>query len=227
LAAPISQLVIQLEKAILKHQEAGEINRTRRTNSDPLIPVRVNKEKIVWVWETLRQAFDSEELIYFPHEYSAVHGGMTKKEVIYNKSICAVNGWSVGLVENLPIMPLQGLGKRIGGRNQPEVGLSPREYLQILKSDEYKGETGRTLEDFIIKFITRLETANEVSNDINDDNAMWCLGQYMKIPWAEVVPTGRWIRDLGRVRLDMHRTGNKKCTKSAGAATTVRLGMKS
>jgi len=37
-------------------------------------------------------------------------------------------------------------------------------------------------------------------------NALWCPGQYMKILYAELVPTGRWHRDVGRVRLDMHRT---------------------
>ena len=40
---------------------------------------------------------------------------------------------------------------------------------------------------------------------------------------AEVVPAGRWIRQLGRLRLDAHRTDNKQCTKDVGAATTVRL----
>ena len=80
----------------------------------------------------------------------------------------------------------------------------------------YLGETGKTLEDFLTKFLTRLETTNEISNDVNDNNALWCLGQYLKVPYAELVPTGRWIRNVGRARLDMHRTGNKLCTKSWG-----------
>ena len=109
------------------------------------------------------------------------------------------------------------------GRKQLESGLSPREYLGILGTHPYNGETGRTLEDFISGFIVRLENADEVSNDGDDLNALWCLGQYYKLPYAEVVPVGRWVRGVGRVRLDSHRTGNKKCTRIAGASTTVRL----
>ncbi len=36
-------------------------------------------------------------------------------------------------------------------------------------------------------------------------------------------PSGWWHRDVGRARLDMHRTGNKLCTRSWGGSSTVRL----
>ena len=223
MAAPMPLLIDRLKEAILQHTAEGNIYQTRRSTTDPLIAVRVNKEKQVWIWDTLRQAFDTDELVYFPQEYSSDHGGQTKLEVINNACICAVPGWSVGLVERLPIMPLQGQGEIIGGRRQLEIGFSPREYLRTLQTETYQGETGKTLEDFIIKFLTHLETTNEVSHDVGDNNALWCPGQYMKISYAELVPTGRWHRDVGRVRLDMHRTGNKLCTRSWGASTTVRL----
>ncbi len=86
------------------------------------------------------------------------------------------------------------------------------EYLQILQ-----------MEDFLTKFLTHLETTNEVSNDVDDNNAIWCLAQYLKVSYAELVPTGRWYRSVGRARLDMHRTNNKLCTKSWGGSSTVRL----
>jgi len=223
LAVPIPFLIDRLKEAILQHEAEGNIYQTRRSASDPLIPVRVNKEIHVWIWDTLRQAFDTDELVYFPQEYSSNHGGQTKLEVINYGCICAVPGWSVGLVERLPIMPLQGQGELLGSRRQLEIGFSPREYLRTIQAEAYQGETGKTLEDFIIQFLTHLESTNEVSHDVGDNNALWCLGQYMKIPYAELVPTGRWHRAVGRVRLDMHRTGNKLCTKSWGGATTVRL----
>ena len=53
----------------------------------------------------------------------------------------------------------------------------------------------------------------KVGHDVGDNNALWCLGQYMKISYTELVPTGRWHRDVGRVRLDMHRTGNSFARK--------------
>ncbi|MFA4932018.1 MAG: hypothetical protein WC625_03830 [Caldisericia bacterium] len=223
-AMPTSQLIDLMKSAIVKHAAEGLIYQTRRSPSDPLIPVRVNTEKQVWIWDTLRQALDTDELVYFPQEYSSNHRGQTKLEVVNNGRICAVPGWSVGLVEDLRIMSEQGQGKTLGGRKQLEIGHSPREYLQTLQTETYEGETGKTLEDFITRFLTHLETTDEVSNDVNDHNALWCLGQYLRIAYAELVPTGRWYRDVGRARLDMHRTGNRLCTKSWGGSSTVRLG---
>jgi hypothetical protein len=224
MAMPTPLLIDRMKAAILKHAAEGKTYQTRRSPSDPLIPVRVNTEKTVWIWDTLRQALDTDELIYFPQEYSSNHRGQTKLEVVNSRRICAVPGWSVGLVESLPIMPQQGQGKTLGGRRQLEIGHSPREYLQTLQTEMYEGETGETLEDFITGFLTHLETSDEVSNDVNDYNALWCLGQYVEIAYADLVPTGRWYRDVGRARLDMHRTGNKLCTKSWGGSSTVRLG---
>jgi hypothetical protein len=81
-----------------------------------------------------------------------------------------------------------------------------------------------------MRFITRLETTHEISNDRYDNNASWLLGQYVKyLPRlrSDLVPTGLWHRDFGRLRLDAHRPGNKRCTKSWGCATTVRPQFKS
>ncbi|MBU3955873.1 hypothetical protein KJ633_05375 [bacterium] len=217
-------LLIELMKAaIIEHAADGKIYQTRRSSSDPLIPVRVHKEKHVWLWETLRQTLEKNGLVYFPQEYSVNHRGQTKLEVINNGRICAAAGWSVGLIESFSVMPEQGQGRTLGGRRQLEIGFSPNEYLQTLRSEAYEGETGKTLEDFITKFLTRLVTANEVSNDVDDKNALWCLGQYLKIPYAELVPTGRWHRKVGRARLDMHRSNNKLCARNWGGASTVRL----
>jgi len=223
MAMPTTLLIDRMRAAILNHAAEGKIYQTRRSPSDPLLPVRVNTEKTVWIWETLRQALDTGDLVYFPVEYSGNHRGQTKSEVVNNGCICAVPGWSVGLVEWLPIMPGQGQGVTLGGRRQLEIGSSPRDYLRTLQTQAYFGETGKTLEDFITKFLTHLETTNEISNDVRDNNAVWCLGQYLKVPYAELVPTGRWFRDLGRARLDMHRTGNRLCTRSWGGTSTVRL----
>jgi len=214
LAMPLLYLIDLLKAAIFKYVAEGKINQTRNSDSDSLISVRVNKEKQVWVWDPLRHAIDTGEIIYFPQEYTSNHRGQTKSEIINNGCICAISGWSVGLVESLSVMSQQGQGQTLAGRRQLEVGQSPREYLQILQSDVYQGETGKTIEDFITKFLTHLTTNHEVSNDVRDNNALWCLGQYLKVTYAELVPTGRWIREVGRVRLDMHRTGNKICTRS-------------
>ncbi len=226
IAMPAPLLIDRMKAAILKHAKEGQIYQTRRSSSDPLISVRVNAEKHVWIWDTLRQVLDTDGLVYFPKEYSINHRGQTKSEAVNNGYICAFPGWSVGLVESLPIMPQQGLGKTLGGRKQLEAGSSPRDYLQTLQTQAYQGETGKTLEDFITEFLTRLETTREVSNDRLDGNALWLLGQYVKYVKqvkSGLVPTGWWHRDFGRVRLDAHRPGNRLCTRSWGGSTTVRL----
>lgn len=223
MAMPLPTLFNRLRIAITKHASEKKIYQTKHSPTEPLMPVRVNSEKQVWVWEKLDQAIGNDELIYFPQEYSANHRGKTKLEAILDGNICALPGWSVGLVEGSPIMPGQGKGNVIGGRQQLEVGNSPSEYLQALRTEFYQGETGKTIEDFIVKFLYHLNETNQVSNDRNDSNALWCLGQYLKIEYAELVPTGWWHRNFGRVRLDLHRTGNKLCTRNWGCFTTVRL----
>ena len=226
MAMPTPLLLDRMEAAILRHAAERRIYQTRRSLSDPLIPVRVNTAKQVWIWDTLRQALDTDELVYFPQEYSSNHQGQTKLEVVNNGRVCAVPGWSVGLVESLPIMPQQGRGKTLEGRRQLEIGSSPRDYLRTLRTPAYQGETGKTLEDFIISFLIHLETTNEVSNDRYDNNALWFLGQYVeyvKHVKSDLVPTGWWHRDFGRVRLDAHRPGNRLCTRSWGGYSTVRL----
>lgn len=226
IAMPTPLLIDRMKAAIIKRAAEGEIYQTRRSPSEPSIPVRINDEKHVWIWETLRQALETDELVYFPQEYSSNHGGQTKLEVVNNGRICAVAGWSVGLVESLPIMTQQAGGKTLGGRRQLEIGSSPRDYLRILQTQAYQGETGKTLEDFISKFLTHLETTNEVSNDRYDNNALWLLGQYVKYVKqvrSDLVPTGWWHRPFGRARLDAHRPGNRAATRSWGGSTTVRL----
>ena len=138
--------------------------------------------------------------------------------------LCAVPGWSVGLIEPIPIMPQQGQGKIIGGRKQLEEYSTPRDYLRTLSTPTYQGETGWTPEDFLTHFITQLETTNQVSHDRHDRNALWLLGAYMpnSMPNAELVPVGYWDRDAGRrMRVSAHRTGNR--LRAWVARSTVRL----
>jgi hypothetical protein len=226
LAAAIQFLIDRLQGAIMLHAAEGRVYQTRHSDSDPLIPARVNATKQVWTWETLRRSLDTGELVYFPRQYTGCHLGLTKLEVVDNARICAVPGWSVGLVESLRFLPQQGQGRIVGGRRQLEIGFSPRDYLQTLQGQAYQGETGKTLEDFITGFLVHLETTNEVSNDRSDNNAQWLLGHYVKHVeqvGSDLVPTGWWHRDYGRARLDAHRPGNRLCTKSWGGSSTVRL----
>jgi len=226
IAMPASQLIDRVRTAVLEHAAAGKIIRTKLNLTDTDIPARVNTVDPIWIWDRVRRALDVTDLVYFPQAYSDPdHRGLTKEEVMQNNRLCAVPGWSVGLIEPIPVMPRQGQGKVIGGRKQLEEYSTPRDYLQTLSTPPYQGETGWTLEDFLTYFLTRLETTNQVCHDRHDGNALWLLGAYMpsSMPNAKLVPVGYWDSDAGRLlRLTAHRTGNR--LRTWVARSMVRLG---
>jgi hypothetical protein len=225
IAMPTSQLIDRVKTAVLKHAAAGKIIQTKQNSTDADIPIRVNTGEPIWIWDRVRQAVDTPNLVYFPQAYTdRNHQGLTKEEVIQTTRLCAVPGWSVGLIEPIPIMPQQGQGKVIGGRKQLEAYSTPRDYLRTLSTPTYQGETGWTPEDFLTHFITQLETTNQVSHDRYDSNALWLLGSYMpnSMPTPHLVPVGYWSRDAGRkMHLSAHRTGNR--LRGWVARSTVRL----
>jgi hypothetical protein len=226
IAMPVSHLIDRVKTAVLNHAAEGKIIRTKQHSQDPDIPVRVNSREQVWIWDRVRQALDTPHLVYFPQAYTDHnHQGLTKEEVLQTTRLCAVPGWSVGLIEPTPVMPGQGQGKVIGGRKQLEAYSAPRDYLQTLRTPVYQGETGWTPEDFLTHFITQLETTNQVSHDRYDSNALWLLGSYMpdSLPTPHIVPVGYWSRDAGRkMYVSAHRTGNR--LRDWVARSMVRLG---
>jgi hypothetical protein len=224
IAMPTPKLIDRVKTAVFEHAAAGRIIQTKQNRTDADTPVRVRTGEPIWIWTVLRQTVDTPNLVYFPQVYTKRdHQGLTKEEVMQNIRLCAVPGWSVGLIEPIPIMPQQGQGKVKGGRRQLEAFSTPRDYLRTLGTPTYQGETGWTPEDFLTHFVTQLETTNQVSHDRYDNNAVWCLGSYMpdSVPYAELVPTGYWARPTGRMYLSAHRTGNR--FKLCVARSTVRL----
>jgi len=226
IAMPTSQLIELVKNAVLKHATAGKIVQTKQNSTDADIPVRVNTGKPLWIWDTVRQAVDTPDLVYFPQAYiDKNHQGLTKEEVMQKTRLCAVPGWSVGLIEPIPVMPQQGQGKTVGGRRQLEAYSTPRDCLQTLGTPTYQGETGWTPEDFITHFITQLETTDQVSHDRHDSNALWLLGSYMPNAGSglgKLVPVGYWYRGPGRMDVSAHRSGNR--LRGWVARSTVRLG---
>jgi hypothetical protein len=225
IAAPASRLIDCITNSLIRHAAEGKLYQTRQGESSVDIPVQLNKKEAIWMWSRIRQILDTPNLVYFPREYNPYnHQGFTKEEATQNKLLCAVPGWSVGLIESGTIMPQPGQGKTLAGRKQLEGVLHPREFLQILNSIPYQGETGWVLEDFLAYFITQLETTNRVSHDRTDGNALWLLGTY--VPDMERMPNlvlvGYWSRGVGRkLYLTSHRTGNR--LKMCVARSMVRL----
>lgn len=221
LAVPLSFLIDRAQWAVNRHAKAGKIFQTKAKPSDPDIPVQVNTEEPVWTWNTLSGAFDGDNLVYFPDNYaSRAHHGKTKKEVMQAPAVCAVPGWSIGLVEPHVLIPKSGQGKTVGDRRQLEAYSSPQDYLRFMAQPAYQGESGWTPEDFLTHFITRLDATNQVSHDWNDQSALWLTGSWL--PEAGGVPNGNWSRGYGQ--LDLGADYAVIRFEHWGARSTVRLG---
>jgi hypothetical protein len=225
IAMPTSQLIDRVIIAVLEHASAGRIIQTKQNPTDADIPVRVSTAKPLWIWDKIRQAVDTPDLVYFPRAYTdRDHQGLTKEEVMRETRFCAVPGWSAGLIEPVPVMPQQGQGKTIGGRRQLEAYSTPDDYLQTLSTPAYQGETGWTPEDFLTHFVTQLETTDQVSHDRYDSNALWLLGSYIPDSGpglAKLVPVGYWARVRGKIDVSAHRSRNR--LKGWVARSAVRL----
>jgi hypothetical protein len=227
MAMRTSQLVDRVASAVLEHATAGGIIQTKRNPADADIPVRANTGKPPWIWDRVRQALDTPGLVYFPPSYTAIdYQGLTKEEVMRDRRLCAVPGWSVGLVEPVPVMPRQGEGKVVAGRRQLEAGSTPHEYLGLLNTSTYDGETGWTPEDFLTHFVTQLETTGQVSHARYDGNALWLLGSYIpnsdRRGLVNMVLVGCWGSNRGRIYLSAHRSRNR--LRVCVARSVVRLG---
>ncbi len=219
LAMPISLLVDRVEKTVKKHAAEGKIFQTKRNPNDPETPVSVNTNEPVWIYQNITRGEEDGTLAYFPHAYNENHQGLSKEEVLQREDICAVQGWSISLVEDNPIQPRSGEGKKLGGRKQLENNQSPKDYLKAFSKSEYQGETGWTPEDFLTNFVTRLEETNEVSNDWDDFNAAWLTGTYL--PNESSVPYGYWYRYDEQVYLN--GSGPEDRYDSWGVRSAVRL----
>jgi hypothetical protein len=109
LAMPIIQLMDKAIETIRAHATTGIIFQTKGNENDADIPVDAHVKSPIWIWEKLRQALDTSQIIYFPQVYTKHDNkGLTKEEVINSTELCAVKGWSIGLIEAQAIMPHHG-----------------------------------------------------------------------------------------------------------------------
>jgi len=226
LALPVLQMVERAAAVLAGYGQRGGIFQAKDDPDEPDIPVRVNRKTPVWIWERLKPIVDAPEVVYFPRVYTKEnHGGVSKAEALHDPRYCAFPGWSVGLVEPSVMLPQPGQGVVLQGRKQLETYCTPRDYMEILQSPPYRGETGWTLEDFLAFFIARLVQTNQVSFDRQDSSGLWLLGAYVpdlpKTP--NLVLTANWSRGLGqKLYLSSHRTGNH--FQQWGARSMIRLG---
>jgi len=220
-ALPLSILTDRVGTNIQEHAREGKIFQAKHTSSDPDVPVRVNQDEPVWIWESLKDADLSGALVYFPTSFDETHHGLNKEQVVATPSLCAVPGWSISLVEADAFLAKKGRGKILGGRRQLETNHTPQEYLKQLSDSSYTGETGFTPEDLLTDFLTRLEETNQVSRDWDDSSATFLAGSYLTTEAS--VPFGHW----GRVLVQLYLSADVPDYQDErwGSSSTVRLGL--
>jgi len=122
---------------------------------------------------------DSPKLVYEPQSFTKTgHGGKTKTQILEDQSVnpSSFPGWMIHLFQPSDPSDSHSPGfvsiskreeEKVYGNEIPrkdfEVGKTPDMYRSILKEAQnnedspYHGETGLTLEDWILAFITHLE----------------------------------------------------------------------
>lgn len=193
LAAPLPTLLTRVEQELVRHAKEGKVFQSKRNPSDSDVVAQIDTANPTWVWSAVRTAITSDGISYFPKVFGNNHGGKTKLEISGNPKICAVPGWSVGLIEDRSTLPQAGQGQTLGGRKQLENNQSPNDYLKALQASSYRGESGWTYEDFLTNFLLTLDIENRVSHEWDQASALWLLGSYLPSPGS--VGGGDWYRD--------------------------------
>ena len=194
---PLDMLTKKYEKTILKHFEEKKLLATKENPTDPDVPLDLDVNQPLYKWDGYNNADGDDKLVYFPKEFGSNHGGKTKTEILSDPE----NGWRVWLLENMPNIPREGKGKEIGKRKQMETNKTPKDYLKLLGTGEYKNESGLTPEADIMYALTQLEETNQVTNDYQGKGSLsYQVGAYFVSGGG--VPCSFWNRGDRRAGLD-------------------------
>jgi hypothetical protein len=219
-ALPISTLIDITNAVILSHKIKEKLFQTKLNPQDPDESIKNDGFNPNWMMDNLEQK-DFDSMIYLPSFFSRDHKGKTKQEVINDPKICAFPGWSIGLIENTPLLPGNREGKIIERRQQLETDLTPNDYLRNIKRQK---ESGWTPEDFLIDFITHLEETNQIRHNLSQFSGMWLTGTYLPSSSSnrqDYVPAAAW--DSKNSKLGLFKGDPNAHNERWGTHSTVRL----
>lgn len=199
-AMPVPRLIQVVSKTIKSQAKAGGLN-DRKGN-----PIRIKTLKPFWIWRRFKSVLETPRLVYFPQSHHIDDSkGLDKRKAMRAKKVCAIPGWSIGLVREP-----DSFNKKTPQRPAFKKGLSPQEYFEAMRDKAYVGETGWTLEDFLTDFILRLVQDKAMVFDRSENNAAWLLGMYVPSTgfrlFKDMVPVAYW--DRGKLYMSMHRSAN-------------------
>ncbi len=188
---PTARLFDTMKKAILKHKKEGTL---LSTNGDPL---DLDENDPLYTWD----GYENQEISYFPESFDqASHGGKTKEQILEEEQ--PFPGFLVSFIEEDLEIPRQGQEETRSGRTRIGTNKTPKEYLELLKQEPYRGESGTTIEEWTTLFLTTLEEENKVIDDYGNKKSSvnWNLGTYF--PAGGSVSCANWNRDGRRVSVD-------------------------
>lgn len=117
-------------------------------------------------------------IIYYPQRLSKDdHGGKTKQQLLDGG-----NAWEIKLIEGLREIPRNNtITLTQGGRDSLVFDLLPSKYLEIIqKNEQFKGEKGFTIEDWLMLAINRLHMDQYQIDAIPINCGCLNLGTYLK-----------------------------------------------
>ena len=219
---PLNRLIETLKQQLLKHSREGKLFHTKKNQTDSnetLKPFALDDENPLNVWDKYVGADENGELVYDAKEFSQNHQGKTKLQMIDSQE--SSPGFLITLREKNLNIPRECKGEMKNGRKQLETNKTPREYLQMILSQEmYQGELGQTPEEWLTEFLTHLEQTNQVIDDWQENgSASFQLGGYFHA--SDGVPYCVSVRDHRRAYLDGVDPGSR--LGSVGVRSAVRV----
>jgi hypothetical protein len=217
-ALPTKRLFDAIEQEICIQHKKGTLHSTDGTKLD------LDTNQPLYQWD----GYENQEPVYFPENFNQTnHNGKTKKAILTSND-STFPGFLVSFQEKAQTIPREGADEMIGNRPRIEAGKSPNAYLDILKQPEYEHESGLTVEEWAIRFLSALRKDGTVLYDYNakdtdgNENASACINLATFFSADGVVSYAYWSRDdrqavVGGGAARREYSGN-------GAGSSVRVG---
>lgn len=215
----IPELKDKLGQAILKHKRENKLFKTKHNPTDPDEELDLDTNNPLYIYAQ----FTDDNLVYYPKAFEPNnHQGLTKDQVIQQATF---PGYNVMLIEDDLFLAQEGQGQIKANRKQLENNQTPIQYLETIQTKpEYASEQGWTIEDWLSYFLYNLEITNQVSNDWDDNNAIWLIGNYLPttdLNASGVVPEAYWLRDNRQASVGWNFPGDRLQFWGARAAVRV------
>ncbi len=220
-ALPIQRFFDAIEEELKRQYKNGILKSTNKDKLD------LDTKEPLYRWG----GYQKQTSVYFPTDLEKKnHGGKTKRQLLESET-SSFPGFLVSFEESNPNIPREGRGETKGGRPRLEAGLSPKEYFDLLKKPEYQHESGLTIEDWIIRFLSALHKDGTVIDDWDtkdadgNENASACFNLATLFPEEGehgVVSYAFWNRDVAQAIADGYGVSGRD--PNDGSRSLVRVG---